>query len=171
MIPQLCPDVVLMDVQMRRMNGVEATRLIRRQHPAIQVILLTNHSEHEVIVEALRAGATGYLLKESDGEDLIRAITSAFHHEAVLSPPVATKVVHELLAHPGPRRVIPHVDLTEHEIAILMGLAEGKSNGAIASHLSFSESTVQQYVKRIILKLNANNRTHAVVIAKDSGVI
>lgn len=97
LVDRVQPDVVLMDIRMRVMDGVTTTRMLREQHPACHIILLTSHCERELVVKGLQAGATGYILKEYGGEELVRAITAAYQGETLLSPPVATTVLHEFL--------------------------------------------------------------------------
>jgi NarL family two-component system response regulator LiaR len=170
LVDQVQPDIVLMDIRMRGMDGVSTTRLLREQYPACRVILLTSHCERELVVDGLQAGATGYILKEYGGEELVRAITAAYHGETLLSPPVATTVLHEFLDS-RPRQSHKPVYLSRQEIEILRGVAIGQGYGQIGQQLVLSEGTVSQYVKRIIEKLGATNRVHAVAIAKDLRII
>lgn len=170
LVEELQPDVVLMDIRMRGMDGVTTTRILRERYPRCRIILLTSHSERELVVEGLQAGATGYVLKEYGGEELVRAIIAAYHGETVLSPPVATTVLHEFLDS-RPRQTHKPVNLSRQEIEILRGVAVGQGYGQIAQQLVLSEGTVSQYFKRIIEKLGATNRVHAVAIAKDLRII
>lgn len=170
LVDRVQPDVVLMDIRMRVMDGVTTTRMLREQHPACHIILLTSHCERELVVKGLQAGATGYILKEYGGEELVRAITAAYQGETLLSPPVATTVLHEFLDS-RPRQPHKPVYLSQQEIEILRGVAIGQGYGQIAQQLVLSERTVGQYFKRIIEKLGATNRVHAVAIAKDLRII
>ncbi|MBV9787470.1 MAG: response regulator transcription factor [Chloroflexi bacterium] len=170
LVEHVQPDVVLMDIRMRGMDGVSTTRILRERYPSCRVILLTSHCERELVVDGLQAGATGYVLKEYGGEELVRAIVAAYHGETVLSPPVATTVLHEFLDS-RPRQTHKPVKLSRQEIEILRGVAVGQGYWQIAQQLVLSEGTVSQYVKRIIEKLGATNRVHAVAIAKDLRII
>lgn len=162
-------DVVLMDIQMRGMNGITAMKLLAELHPHCRVVLFTIARDRQYILEGLHAGAAGYLLKDCSSNELISAITSAYHHEAVLSPPVATTVIHEVRAI-RPRIHTP-VSLTVQEVEIVRGIAAGSSNKQIAAYLNLSEGTINQYIKRINDKLGANHRAHMIAIAKDYGIV
>lgn len=162
-------DVVLMDIQMRGMDGIAAMKLLSAIHPHCRVVLFTISRERQYILEGLHAGAAGYVLKDCSSDELISAITSAYHHEAVLSPAIATTVIQEVRAS-RPRINVP-VSLTVQEVEIVRGIAAGWSNRQIAAHLSLSEGTINQYTKRINDKLGANHRAHMIAIAKDYGII
>ncbi len=169
LVDHLCPDVVLMDIRMRGLDGIAATQRIVQQHPTCRVIFLTSHSEHDLVIAGIQAGAAGYVLKEYSSEELVRAITVAYHQEMLLSPPVARTVVHQLVDNQA--RSSAQVDLSRHEIEILRGIAQGEGYDEIGKRLMLSEGTIGQYLKRTIEKLGAHNRVHAVAIAKDLRII
>lgn len=176
------PDVVLMDLKMPRLNGIHATRRITEQFPAVQVVVLTTYDTDEWVFDAIRAGASGYLLKDSDGSTIIQAIKDAAAGQARLDPLIAHRVLREfnrLTAHPAQRPpadlpvvpVEPPLEaLTERELAILQELARGKNNREIADTLFLAEGTVKNYVSTILAKLHANDRTQAALVALRHGL-
>jgi NarL family two-component system response regulator LiaR len=159
------PDVVLMDLVMPGMGGVEAIRLIRQRHPAIQVIALTSFPEDELVQAALRAGAIGYLLKTISAGELAAAIRAAAAGQATLAP----EATQALLRQAGPPP-IGH-DLTERERQVLALLVQGLSNAGIAAQLVVSESTAKFHVSNILAKLQAGSRAEAVAIALQGGLV
>jgi DNA-binding NarL/FixJ family response regulator len=158
---RLLPDVVLMDLLMPEMDGIEATRRIRAAVPSAQVIVLTSYSEDERIFPAIKAGALSYLLKDVTPDALVRAITAARRGEATLHPSVAARLMRELAA----ERSSPLDELTEREREVLACIAQGMSNAAIANHLIISERTVKTHVSNILSKLHLQDRTQAVLLA------
>jgi len=167
---QLCvdlqPDVVLMDMAMPDMDGATATRLIRSQSEAIQVIALTSFKEVLLVQSALQAGAIGYLLKDVSAEELAQAIRAAHAGRATLSPEAAQALVHAASQAPP-----PGLDLTERERAVLALMVEGLNNTQIAARLTVSPSTVKSHVSNILTKLGAASRTEAVTLALRSGLV
>lgn len=170
----LRPDVVLMDLRMPRLDGVEATRRIRRELPAVQVIALTTFDEDESVFAALRAGAVGYLLKDSPSAQLAEAVRAAARGESFLQPTVASKVVAEFV------RLRPHrargnqslpEPLSGRELEILEHLAAGRSNREIAEHVHLAEGTVKNHVTQILAKLDAPDRTRAALKARELGLV
>jgi DNA-binding NarL/FixJ family response regulator len=163
---QLQPDVILMDVQMPVLDGVAATRRLRAELPACRVILLTVFDDDEYVLEGLRAGAVGYLLKDASSARLLEAIDAAARGEAFLQPSVAAKVVAQFASGGG----IPQSSLTEpltaREIEILRLLAKGHSNREIADALVLAEGTVKNHVTNILGKLDVRDRTQAVLKAQ-----
>jgi NarL family two-component system response regulator LiaR len=161
---QLCvdlqPDVVLMDMAMPDMDGATATRLIRSQSEAIQVIALTSFKEVLLVQSALQAGAIGYLLKDVSAEELAQAIRAAHAGRATLSPEAAQALVHAASQAPP-----PGLDLTERERAVLALMVEGLNNTQIAARLTVSPSTVKSHVSNILTKLGTASRTEAVTLA------
>ena len=167
---ELAPDVVLMDLVMPGMDGVESTRLLKQVSPRSQVIVLTSYHEDEHIFPAIRAGALSYLLKDVAPSELADAIRKAARGEAVLHPRVAARVVQELH---GARRDAfnPFTELSERELEVLRLIADGASNETIAATLIISEKTVKSHVSNILSKLHVADRTQAAVYAWREGVV
>jgi DNA-binding NarL/FixJ family response regulator len=180
LIAQLKPDVVLMDLKMPVMNGIQATRAITDRFPETKIVVLTTYSADEWVFDALRAGACGFLLKDSDSADIVRAIRGAVEGEVTIDPSVAGRVLAEFnrLAVDQPTTSaakqpndLPAIEpLTERELAVLQELTNGKSNREIADALFLSEGTVKNYVSTIMSKLQANDRTHAAILALKRGL-
>lgn len=175
----LRPDVVLMDLKMPVLGGVPATRQIRTALPDTQVIVLTTYDTDDLVFQAIRAGATGYLLKDASSETLSAAIRGVMHGESQLDPTVARKVLgefqrlatEETTRRPPPTEDLATEPLTPREEEVLDLLVEGLSNREIAGRLHLTEGTVRNYVSRIIGKLQANDRTQAVVAALRRGLV
>lgn len=158
------PDVVLMDIRMPRLDGVEATRLVKEKYPDVRVIILTTFSQDEYIFQALKNGADGYILKDSGAEDIIRAIKTAHAGNILLNPEIAAKVVRALNSSGSGRTGRDEKQgrlnlLTPRELDVSRLIAEGKSNREICEKLFLSEGTVKNYVSRILEKLELNSRT------------
>jgi two-component system, NarL family, response regulator LiaR len=157
----LRPDVVLMDLVMPEMDGIEATRRLKAVSPTTQVIVLTSYSEDERIFPAIKAGALSYLLKDVGPDDLVRAIKAARRGEATLHPSVAARLMQELTN----ARSSPLDLLTEREREVLGCIARGMSNAEIAEHLIIGERTVKTHVSNILSKLHLQDRTQAALLA------
>jgi DNA-binding NarL/FixJ family response regulator len=168
----LQPDLVLMDLRMPQMDGVEAMRQIRSQHPEIKFIVLTTYDSDEYIFDAIEAGAKGYLLKDASREALFQAVRAVHRGESLIEPGVASKVL-DRLAQLSRQVHQPQVAqiLSERETEVLQLMAKGAPNKSIATSLSISESTVKTHVANIFQKLEVNQRTEAVTKAMSLGII
>lgn len=170
LVEEFAPDVVLMDLVMPKMDGVEATRQIKQMSPRTQVIVLTSYHQDEYIFPAIRAGALSYLLKDAEPEELADAVRKAAQGEAVLHPRVAARVVQELH---GARSDTPNAftELSDRELQVLRLIADGMNNANIAETLIISEKTVKSHVSNILSKLHLADRTQAAVYAWREGVV
>lgn len=173
LVKQARPDVVLMDIRMPVMDGIEATWQVVRsaELKGTKVVVLTTFDEDELIREAIRAGAAGYLLKDISPEELRQAVRIVAGGEALLSPAVTRRVMQQFAATSG--RTTPELvsDLTDREREVLYHIGLGQSNDEIASQLVISPSTARTYVSRLLSKLDARDRSQLVVIAYESGLI
>lgn len=170
----LQPDLVLMDIRMPAMDGVEATRRIRARWPEAKIIILTTFDDDANVFEGLRAGALGYLLKDVSGADLANAIRTVMNGGALIEPSVARRVFAEFarLAPPvRPARESLPEPLSERELDVLKLVAEGLSNKEIGQRLSLAEGTVKNYVTSMLQKIGARDRTQAALRAKELGLI
>ena len=167
---QHIPDVVLMDLIMPEMDGVEATRQVKNISPRSQIVVLTSYHEDEHIFPALEAGATSYLLKDIDMEELAEAIRRSARGEVTLHPRVAARILQELH---GTKRdeINPFTELTKREMEVLKLIANGLSNAEIAEQLVISDHTVKGHVSNIFSKLHLADRTQAAVYAWQKGVV
>jgi NarL family two-component system response regulator LiaR len=170
MVGDLAPDVVLMDLIMPHMDGVEATRQIKKISPSTQVIVLTSYHEDEHIFPAIRAGALSYVLKDIDPDDLAETIRRARAGEAVLNPRVAARMVQEIHGARS-RDVNPFQELTDREMDVLRQVAAGRNNREIAEALVISEKTVKTHITNILSKLHLADRTQAAVFAWQEGIV
>ena len=163
------PDVVLMDLRMPGVGGLEATARIRVEHPDVAVVVLTMDSDDDSVFAALRAGARGYLLKESDVGDIERAITGVARGEAVFGAGVAARVL-SFFAGARTATASPFPQLTPRELEVLELIAQGLDNAAIARRLVLSEKTVRNRVSDILAKVHARSRAEMVALARDAGL-
>ena len=162
------PDVVLMDVRMPRVSGIEATRQIADVVPTAKILMLTVSDEEEDLYEAIKAGATGYLLKEISIEEVADAIRAVTHGQSLISPSMASKLLTEfnsLARRAEEKQQVPAPRLTERELQVLKLVAQGGSNREIAEQLFISENTVKNHVRNILEKLHLHSRMEAVVYA------
>jgi len=165
------PDVVLMDVQMPDLDGIAATRELAGAAPAVRVLILTTFEEDDYIFGGLRAGASGFLLKRTPAEELIRAVHTVAAGESLLSPSVTRRVIDRMARQPGPQPGASNLELlTPREGEVLALLASGLSNAEIGAELIIEESTVKTHVKRILMKLGLRDRVQAVIFAYEHGI-
>jgi DNA-binding NarL/FixJ family response regulator len=162
---RLEPNVVLMDLLMPVMDGIEATRQIRRELPEVEVVALTSVLEDASVTGAIKAGAIGYLLKTTDADELCEAIKAAAAGQVQLAPEAAARLMHEVRAPDSPEA------LTERETEVLELIARGKTNNQIARELFVGEATVKSHVHSILSKLNVSSRTQAALYAVNVGLV
>jgi len=165
---ELAPDVVLMDVRMPRVSGIEATRSIADSVPTAKILMLTVSDEEDDLYDAIKAGAAGYLLKEISIEEVATAIRAVVSGQSLISPSMASKLLSEftnLAKKADERQALPTPRLTERELEVLKLVAQGMSNREIASELYISENTVKNHVRNILEKLHLHSRMEAVVYA------
>jgi two-component system NarL family response regulator len=171
------PDVILMDIKMpdpsagsgQALDGVEATRTLRREIPHVGIIFCTMFEDDEFVFAGLKAGGRGYILKDADPETMLRAIRAVAHGESLLSPAIAQKVLRQFAALPGEEPFCD--DLTEREREVLTLVGKGCSNKEIARQLSLSEKTVKNHIANIFSKLHVYDRTQAVLYAIRKGLV
>ncbi|HEX2039363.1 MAG TPA: response regulator transcription factor [Acidimicrobiales bacterium] len=165
---ELAPDVVLMDVRMPRVNGIEAARQIRGDVPTTKILMLTVSDEEDDLYEAIKAGANGYLLKEISVEEVAEAIRAVTQGQSLISPSMASKLLNEfnaLVKRAEEKQQFPAPALTAREVEVLRLVAKGMSNREIAEELYISENTVKNHVRNILEKLHLHNRMEAVIYA------
>lgn len=164
----LRPDVILLDLQMPRKNGIEVIDEIKQENPEARILVLTSFSDDEKVFSAIKAGALGYLLKETSPSELLQAVRDVYIGESSLHPAIARKLIREL----NRPSTLPQSDepLTEREVEVLVNVAQGLSNQEIADHLVISERTVRTHVSNILSKLQLANRTQAALYALKEGL-
>jgi two-component system, NarL family, response regulator LiaR len=162
-VEELAPDLVLMDLKMPVMNGVQATRRIRERFPNVKVLVLTTYDADEWVVDAIRAGASGYLLKDSPRDEIVAAIQRTAKGEAAVSAQV-TETLYRVVQHGTPKDSTLAETLNERERQILSLLANGLSNAEIAERIHLAEGTIRNYVSTIFTKLDVSDRTQALCL-------
>ncbi|WP_342041956.1 response regulator transcription factor [Bacillus sp. OTU2372] len=164
----LRPDIILMDLVMKEMDGIEATRQIIEQWPEAKVIIVTSFLDDEKVYPALEAGATSYMLKTSKASEIANAVRATYHGQSVLEPEVTGKMMVKMRQK---NTQLPHEELTSRELEILLLMAEGKTNQDIADELFIALKTVKTHVSNILSKLNVQDRTQAVIYAFKNSLI
>ncbi|MCS7481586.1 response regulator [Umezawaea endophytica] len=172
-VRRLLPDVVLMDVRMPEMNGLEATRLLAAEPHPVKVLVLTTFDLDDYVYEALRAGASGFLLKHAPARELLDAVRVVARGEALLAPSITKRLIEDFVKSQPAHGVRPRelTSLTERETEVLRLIAQGLSNGEIAGHLFVAEQTVKTHVGRVLMKLGLRDRAQAVIAAYESGLV
>ncbi|KXS34300.1 MAG: Two-component system regulatory protein [Idiomarina sp. T82-3] len=170
-IDSVQPDVVLMDIRMPRMDGIEATRHLRQTHPQLPILILTTFDDHELIIKAIAAGAKGYLLKDVSLETLVDAIRALVDGGTWLQPAITERIVNSLTHDTNKTAPVLIEPLTDKELAVLRLMAAGLSNQEIADSLFKSTGTIKNQVSSIMAKLGVHDRTRAVLKAIDLGVL
>lgn len=169
-VRQLVPDVILMDLMLPGIDGVEATRMVKNISPRTQVVVLTSYHDDSLIFPALKAGAISYILKDMKMDKLAEAITKAHHGEVILHPKVASRVLQNIRKDRDEDSII-YTELTDRELDVLKLIANGYSNSQIAGELVISENTVKGHVSNILSKLHLADRTQAAVYAWQQGIV
>lgn len=162
---QLQPHLILMDVRLPDQSGISACRQIRQKWPAIQVLMLTSFADEELVLDAINAGAAGYVLKQLDTTDLLKAVRAVGQGDAVLDPAVTKRVLQQMRQAQRQAQVNAFRGLSEREVEVLALVAEGKTNAEIAERLILSEKTVRNHVSTILEKLEVTNRIEAATYA------
>ncbi len=170
---RFAPNVILMDIRMPELDGLEATRRILAREGAPKILVLTTFALDEYIYDALRAGASGFLLKDVPPEQLVEGIRVVANGDALLAPSITRRVIEEFARRPPTRNGLPPQlqELTAREIEVLKLIAQGRSNAEIAQELFLGETTVKTHVARILQKLRIRDRVQAVVVAYESGLV
>jgi len=165
------PDLVLMDLKMPVVNGIQATRKLRELYPQMQVLVLTTYTDDEWLFDAIRSGASGYLLKDRPRKELIEAIKGTVAGEGYIDPSVARKILSNVTQPPQLQRSTTKISLSARESEILQLLTLGLSNSDIAQRLFLSEGTIRNYMSDLFTKLDVSDRTQAVVMALRLGLV
>lgn len=170
------PDVMLMDIRMPRRDGIAATEIIHHTHPSVRIILLTTYDTPELVIEGLRAGAVGYVLKDCSAEELYTAIRAIARGQVLLQATSAAQLLAGLSptappSSPSPQSVAEKLGLTEREREVLHLIVQGRTNSEIAAELYVSEATVKTHINHIFSKLGARDRAQAVVLAHQHGLV
>ena len=169
---KLVPDVILMDISMPVLNGIEATRRIKAFQPSVAILILTAYDDEQYIFSVLSAGAAGYLLKDIGMQELVEAIKTVYKGDSVLHPTIAKKVLQQIRSlKEGPPRDLAHDTLSDRESHVLRLAARGLTNNGIAQELNLSVSTIQSHLRSIFNKLGVGSRTEAMIEAMKKGLL
>jgi DNA-binding NarL/FixJ family response regulator len=168
---ELRPDIVLMDVKMANLNGIQATQLIKSEMPQTKIVMVTAFDDDEDLFEAVKSGAAGYILKNIQGEEFVRLLSSTMEGEIAVSPWVSDKIARELFRQPGRLEASRSVnELTNKEVEVLRLVADGATNKEIALSLNISDNTVKYHLRNIMEKLHVKNRAQMAVYAVTKGI-
>jgi DNA-binding NarL/FixJ family response regulator len=167
---QLKPTIILMDLNLPKMSGIEATKQIIQKQPTIGILVLTMYDDDSSVFAAMRAGARGYLLKEANRNEIIRAIHAVGDGEAIFSPSIARRMMYYFEAKSKQAQVDAFPQLTEREREVLDHIARGENNAEIARVLGLNQKTVRNHVSNILSKLHASDRAHAIIMAREAGL-
>lgn len=167
----LIPDVVLMDLRMPGMDGLSAIEQLRLSQPEVAVVILTTFNEDDLMLRGLRAGARGYLLKDTDRATLFHAIRAAARGEALFKPEVLARLLAHLEEHPAGGRTVSGPQMSERELEVLEAVARGERSKEIALHLGISERTVKAHLASIYSKLGVDSRAAAIAVAAQRGLL
>jgi DNA-binding NarL/FixJ family response regulator len=167
---QLKPTIILMDLNLPKMSGIEATKQIIQKQPTIGILVLTMYDDDSSVFAAMRAGARGYLLKEANRNEIIRAIHAVGDGEAIFSPSIARRMMYYFEAKSKQAQVGVFPQLTEREREVLDHIARGENNAEIARVLGLNQKTVRNHVSNILSKLHASDRAHAIIMAREAGL-
>ena len=170
-VEEKTPDLVLMDLKMPVMNGIQATRTLKQKHPGIKVLVLTTYDDDEWLFDAIRSGASGYLLKDTPREGLLEAIKGTVQGKSFVDPAVTGKLLSHIGSQVPVEKQPTRFNLSEREKEILQLLVRGLTNADIARHLYLSQGTVRNYTSAIFAKLGVSDRTQAVVVAFQHGLV
>jgi DNA-binding NarL/FixJ family response regulator len=166
----LQPDVIVMDLRMPGLNGIEATRRIMQAHPQIHILVVTLFEDDDSLFAALRAGARGYILKDANEVEVLRAIRAVSGGEAIFSSTMAERLIASVITPGPPHTPVPFPDLTDREREILTLIAQGRSNTEVSQCLVISPKTVRNYISSIFSKLQVADRAHAIIRAREAGL-
>ena len=170
---RMLPDVVLMDIRMPKLDGIRATQIIKQEMPNVSIVILTIYDDDQNVFQAIKAGAVGYILKDSPIDDAMNAVRAAYRGEGIMHPAIAARMMKEFARLHNERSadLEKFADLTDREREVLKLIAHGKRNSEIAETLFISEKTVKNHVSNILFKLQANDRTEAALYAAKHGLV